>query len=108
MSARSEPAWAAEGGRRREIELRAVAKRFGQVAALDPIDLDVAAGEFVTLLGPSGCGKTTLLRIVAGLEEPTGGQVLVDGAAPAAARQAKRIGFVPQAPALLPWRTVRK
>jgi NitT/TauT family transport system ATP-binding protein len=90
------------------IELRAVAKRFGEVAALDPIDLDVASGEFVTLLGPSGCGKTTLLRIIAGLEEPSDGQVRVDGEAPAVARQGKRIGFVPQAPALLPWRTVRK
>jgi NitT/TauT family transport system ATP-binding protein len=90
------------------IELRAVTKRFGQVAALDPIDLDVAAGEFVTLLGPSGCGKTTLLRIVAGLEQPSEGDVTVDGRPPEVARRGKRIGFVPQAPALLPWRTVAK
>src|SRR3954463_1995274 len=90
------------------IELRAVSKRFGQVAALDAIELDVASDEFVTLLGPSGCGKTTLLRIVAGLEEATDGSVSIDGQPPAVARRGKRIGFVPQAPALLPWRTVRK
>ena len=64
-----------------------------------------APGEIVTVLGPSGSGKTTLLRLIAGLDVPTAGRVLVDGAA-RAARAAKRIGFVPQSPALLPWRTV--
>ena len=83
-----------------------MSKSFGDLAALDPIDLHVAAGEIVTLLGPSGSGKTTLLRIVGGLDEPTAGTVTVDGASPHAARSAKRIGFVPQSPALLPWRTV--
>jgi NitT/TauT family transport system ATP-binding protein len=88
------------------IELRGVTKRFGATEALAEIDLEVAAGEIVTVLGPSGSGKTTLLRIVAGLEEPTSGEVTVDGAAPHRARQHKRIGFVPQSPALFPWRTV--
>jgi NitT/TauT family transport system ATP-binding protein len=88
------------------IELQGVAKSFGDLQALAPIDLAVAAGEIVTILGPSGSGKTTLLRIVGGLDEPTAGAVTVDAASPHLARRAKRIGFVPQSPALLPWRTV--
>jgi NitT/TauT family transport system ATP-binding protein len=92
------------------ISVRAVTKSFpvrsGALAALGPVDLDIAAGTTVTLFGPSGCGKTTLLRIIAGLERPTTGDVRVGGATPAAARAAKRFGFVPQSPALLPWRTV--
>lgn len=88
------------------ISIRGVHKRFGSLEALDPVDLEVGNGEIVTLLGPSGCGKTTLLRIVAGLEAPTGGSVIVAGTAPPEARRTKRIGMVPQSPALLPWRTV--
>lgn len=63
------------------IELRSVSKAFdaGRVRALDEVSLEIGAGEFFTLLGPSGCGKTTLLRILAGFEQPTGGQVLLDG-----------------------------
>lgn len=83
-----------------------VSKRFGELDVLVPIDVRVEPGEIVTLIGPSGCGKTTLLRMIAGLEEPTTGSVEVDGDAPAAAKSRKRIGFVPQSPALLPWRTV--
>jgi NitT/TauT family transport system ATP-binding protein len=60
----------------------------------------------VTLIGPSGCGKTTLLRMIAGLEAPTSGAIVIDGVSPGEARRRKQIGFVPQAPALLPWRTV--
>jgi NitT/TauT family transport system ATP-binding protein len=88
------------------IRVEGVSKHFGPVPALRPVDLDVTPGEVVTVLGPSGCGKTTLLRIVAGLERPTEGTVTIDGGPPATARTAKRIGFVPQSPALLPWRTV--
>lgn len=88
------------------IRVCATSKSFGTVDALAPVDLTVAPGEVVTLLGPSGCGKTTLLRMVAGLEHPTSGSITIDGHSPSDARQAKRIGFVPQAPALLPWRTV--
>jgi NitT/TauT family transport system ATP-binding protein len=88
------------------IRVEGASKRFGPLEALQPVDLEIAPGEVVTVLGPSGCGKTTLLRIVAGLERPTEGTVAIDGAPPAAARSAKRIGFVPQSPALLPWRTV--
>jgi len=88
------------------IRVEGASKRFGSVEALSPVDLEVTPGEVVTVLGPSGCGKTTLLRIVAGLERPTVGTVTIDGEPPGAARSAKRIGFVPQSPALLPWRTV--
>jgi NitT/TauT family transport system ATP-binding protein len=76
--------------------------------ALRLIDLDVAPGEIVTVLGASGSGKTTLLRLIGGLEEPSSGIVEVDGGSPHAARDAKRVGFVPQSPALLPWRTVAR
>jgi NitT/TauT family transport system ATP-binding protein len=89
------------------IEVRGVTKRFGATVALDRLDLGVAPGELVTVIGPSGCGKTTLLRLIAGLEAPEDGVVSVDGATPAEARAARRLGYVPQAPALLPWRTVR-
>jgi NitT/TauT family transport system ATP-binding protein len=88
------------------IELRDVSKSFAHLQALAPIDLEVAEGETVTLLGPSGCGKTTLLRLIAGLESPTTGSITVNGMTPAEARRHKQIGFVPQSPALLPWRTV--
>ena len=88
------------------IELRDVSKSFGTLDALAPVSFDVAEGETVTLLGPSGCGKTTLLRLIAGLETPTSGEIVVNGLTPGEARRHKQIGFVPQAPALLPWRTV--
>jgi len=81
-------------------------KHFGELEALAPFDLSVARGELVTLIGPSGCGKTTLLRMIAGLESATTGSISIDGGTPTEARARKRIGFVPQAPALLPWRTV--
>jgi len=54
-----------------------LSKRFGASFALHPTDLEIADGEFVVIVGPSGCGKSTLLRLIAGLEEPSGGQVLI-------------------------------
>jgi NitT/TauT family transport system ATP-binding protein len=86
------------------ISLRGVTRRFGATVALAPVDLEVGAGEFVALVGPSGCGKTTLLRVVADLDTPSGGQVLVDGEAPARARRDRKVGLVSQRPAVLPWK----
>ena len=79
------------------------ATKDGPVHALDHVDLQVPRGRFVSVIGPSGCGKSTLLRMVAGLEEPDGGQVRICSRSAAEARADKMIGFVPQAPALLPW-----
>ena len=62
-----------------DIELRNLSKHFGTLAAVDDIDLDVEAGEVVCLLGPSGCGKTTTLRMIAGLEDVTAGDIFIAG-----------------------------
>ncbi|MCZ7572934.1 MAG: ABC transporter ATP-binding protein [Ardenticatenaceae bacterium] len=62
-----------------DVELRNVAKKFGDVMAVDGVSLQVRQGEFLTLLGPSGCGKTTTLRMIAGLERPTTGEILIRG-----------------------------
>lgn len=75
--------------------------------ALSEVDLDVAPGEFVSLIGPSGCGKSTLLRLIGGLLPVDRGRITVDGETPDEARRRKHYALVPQTPALLPWRTVR-
>ena len=80
----------------------------GTVEALSNIDLQIAAGDFVTLIGPSGCGKTTLLRIIADLEQPSAGTLRVNGLTTEAARLRRQYGYVFQAPALYPWRTVER
>jgi spermidine/putrescine transport system ATP-binding protein len=67
------------GERTPSVELVGVSKRFGEVVAVRDLDLAIGRGEFFTLLGPSGCGKTTTLRMVAGFEEPSAGQVLIEG-----------------------------
>ncbi len=91
-----------------DIGLTGIAKAFpakaGEVLALEHIDLDVAPGEFVSVLGPSGCGKSTLLRIVAGLVPPSRGKVFVQGRAVEGPNP--NVGIVFQSPVLLPWRTV--
>jgi NitT/TauT family transport system ATP-binding protein len=78
----------------------------GPVQALSNIDLDIHQGEFVSLIGPSGCGKTTLLRAIADLEQPTAGAIRVNGMTPDQARRKRAYGYVFQAPALYPWRTI--
>src|SRR5215469_18271887 len=78
----------------------------GPVQALSHIDLAVERGEFISFIGPSGCGKTTLLRAIADLETPTSGAIRVNGMSPAEARAKRAYGYVFQAPALYPWRTV--
>src|SRR6516162_476569 len=61
------------------LRIEAVSKRFGEFAAVDQLSLEVFQGEFFALLGPSGCGKTTLLRLIAGFEQPSSGRVILDG-----------------------------
>jgi NitT/TauT family transport system ATP-binding protein len=86
------------------VEVRAAAKVFANgVRALDPIDLVIREGEFVTLIGPSGCGKSTLLRLIAGLVQPSAGDI---GLSPEA-RSAGRT-FVFQNPTLMPWASVER
>lgn len=90
--------------------LRDVSKSFRQarrsLQVLQPLDLEVAPGEFVSLIGPSGCGKSTLFNIIAGLEQPDGGSLTIDGEN--AVQRTGRTGYMPQQPLLLPWRTVEE
>jgi ABC-type nitrate/sulfonate/bicarbonate transport system ATPase subunit len=90
--------------------LQGVSKSFRQgrqsLPVLYPLDLVVAPGEFVSLIGPSGCGKSTLFNIIAGLEGPDSGSVVLDGESEA--RRAGKSGYMPQQPLLLPWRTVEE
>ncbi|MCW0213711.1 MAG: ABC transporter ATP-binding protein [Pseudonocardia sp.] len=88
------------------VVLADVDKSFGDVRALDGIELTVGDGEFVSLIGPSGCGKSTLLRVVADLEQPTAGVVEVAGKSAAQARTDQEYGIAFQQAGLLEWRTV--
>ncbi len=92
------------------VSLRGVGKTFASgVAALAGLDLDVRAGEFLSVLGPSGCGKSTALRLVAGLAEPTDGRVIWPGSSGDDHRggdHRHEIGFVFQEPTLMPWASV--
>jgi len=89
------------------VQLVGLAKHFGEVVAVDSIDLEVRAGEFFSLLGPSGCGKTTTLRLIAGFERPTSGEIRIDGADTAQTPPHKRpVSTVFQSYALFPHMTV--
>lgn len=89
------------------IEVRDLRVEFGDLVVLEQASLTVGGGEFVSLLGPSGCGKTTLLNVLGDLVSYTSGEVRVLGGTPAEARRQRQIGYVFQAPTLLPWRRVR-
>ena len=82
--------------------------RDGPVYALSNVDLAIERGDFVSFIGPSGCGKTTLLRVIADLEQATAGTIRVNGQSPEQARLNRAYGYVFQAPALYPWRTIER
>ena len=89
------------------VEARRVSKQFGDVRAVDGVDLSTREGEFLVLLGPSGCGKTTLLRMIAGLERPTAGEILIGGqVVNDLPPRARRIAMVFQSYALYPHMSV--
>jgi sulfonate transport system ATP-binding protein len=85
------------------VELRGLCKSFEMQRVLQGLDLDIPAGEFVAIVGRSGCGKSTLLRLIAGLDEPTGGGITIEGQA-TERRDTVRLMF--QEPRLLPWQRV--
>ena len=94
------------------VDIRNVSLTFetsdGKVEALSNVSLAIADGEFVSFIGPSGCGKTTMLRLIADLQQPTAGTLVVNGMSAEQARIERRYGYVFQAPALFPWRTIEK
>jgi NitT/TauT family transport system ATP-binding protein len=98
--------------KRLAVDVRNVSLTFetadGKIDALSNVSLQVAEGEFVSFIGPSGCGKTTMLRVIADLQRPTSGTLFVNGMKAEQARLARRYGYVFQAPALFPWRTIEK
>src|SRR3954447_6329237 len=86
------------------LHIKAVRKFYEDLEAIRNVSFDVAGGEFLSLLGPSGCGKSTLLMMVAGLIDPTEGDISINGKAVSGPR--REVGVVFQQPVLLPWRTV--
>ncbi len=108
----AEPASAATASAAPVVQARNLGIMFesdGQrTVALEDVSLDIGRGGFVSLIGPSGCGKTTLLRAIADLERTTSGSLLVNGTTPERARLDRAYGYVFQAPALYPWRSVER
>jgi NitT/TauT family transport system ATP-binding protein len=106
------PADAASQFRPIVIEAHDLGVTFGahglQTVALTEVNLAIHQGEFVSLIGPSGCGKTTLLRLIADLTQASTGMLVVNGMTPAQARKRRAYGYVFQAPALYPWRSVER
>ena len=102
--------WAGQVEQQSHITVRGLTHVYGvdgtALTALSKVDLEARRGEFVSVIGPSGCGKTTLLKAIGGLLQPTSGTVTIDGKSPEESQRLKKIGFVFQEPALLPWRTV--
>lgn len=90
------------------LKVAGVRHAFRDLPVLDVVDFEAAPGEFVCLIGPSGCGKTTLLHVMAGLVQPTGGHVVVDGRGLGGQGENPRPGYVFQEPRLLNWRCVRE
>ncbi len=104
-AARADPTGAA----RPSIEIRGVTKRFGDFVAVEDVSLDIARGEFFSLLGPSGCGKTTLLRMLGGFETPTAGSIVIEGVDVTAVPPYKRpVNMVFQHYALFPHLSVEE
>ena len=99
------PGLTASGGRGGAIvRIAALKKAFGELEAIRQLSFDVADGEFLSVLGPSGCGKSTLLMMIAGLIDPSAGEIRIKDAKVAGPR--REVGVVFQSPVLLPWRTV--
>ena len=98
--------------RKSVVEARGLGLTFhtgdGPVQALTGVDLSIGKGEFVSFIGPSGCGKTTFLRVIADLEQPTAGSIAINGMTPEQARLSRAYGYVFQAAALYPWRTIER
>jgi NitT/TauT family transport system ATP-binding protein len=94
------------------VSIQSVSKRFRQAGrefiALDRVSLTIAPGEFIALIGPSGCGKSTLLRLLADLDAPSDGTILVDGEAPSVLRREHKMGVAFQQATLLPWRSLEE
>ncbi|MGQ0573386.1 MAG: ABC transporter ATP-binding protein [Pseudonocardia sp.] len=86
-----------------KLRLDSIGKAFGALAVLDDVSFDVAPGEFVSVVGPSGCGKSTLFNVIAGLEQPDSGRVLVNGTD--VTGQTHPFAYMPQQDLLFPWRS---